>query len=89
MADLRLKSFAEFTGGAAYFPRFTSEYPSIISTISRLLRSQYNIAYTSTNTKKDGKFRKIKVEVQTDLTENGKPLKLNVVTRKGYTAAQQ
>jgi VWFA-related protein len=87
MADTRLRSFADFTGGAAYFPRFTSEYSSIFSTISQLLRSQYSIAYTSTNTNKDGKFRKIKVDVQTDLTEKGKPLKLNVVTRKGYIAA--
>jgi Ca-activated chloride channel homolog len=87
--ETQLRSFAEFTGGAAYFPRFSSEYNSIFGTVSKLLRSQYSIAYNSSNTVKDGKFRKIKVDVQTDLTENGKPLKLNVVTRKGYIAAQQ
>jgi Ca-activated chloride channel homolog len=88
MADNRLKSFAEFTGGEAFFPRFTSEYPSIFANISRLLRNQYSISYTSSNTVKDGKFRKIRVEVKTDLMEKGKPMKINVVTRKGYIAAE-
>jgi VWFA-related protein len=85
MGDNRLKSFAEYTGGFAYFPRFQTELPSIFDNISQLLRSQYSIAYASTNTKKDGKFRKIRVEVNANLTDvKGKPLKLKVHTRKGY-----
>jgi len=89
MADNRLKSFAEFTGGAAYFPRFQSELPSIFSNISLMLRSQYSVAYASTNTKKDGKFRKIRVDVNTPLTDaKGKPLKLKVIHRKGYIAKE-
>ncbi len=85
MGDNRLKSFAEFTGGFAYFPRFETELPAVFDNISQLLRSQYSIAYASTNTKKDGKFRKIRVEVKTDLTDvKGKPLKLKIYTRKGY-----
>jgi VWFA-related protein len=87
MADNRLKSFAEFTGGAAYFPRFQTELPSIFNNISQLLRNQYSIAYASTNTNKDGKFRKIRVDVDSKLTDvKGKPLKLKVLTRKGYVA---
>ncbi|NLT66221.1 MAG: VWA domain-containing protein [Acidobacteria bacterium] len=89
MGDNRLKSFADLTGGAAYFPRFPTELPAIFNNISQLLRSQYSIAYVSSNTKKDGKYRKIKVDVKTDLTDNkGKPLKLKVVTRKGYYARE-
>jgi VWFA-related protein len=85
--DNRLKSFAELSGGEAYFPRFDTELPGIVNGISTLLRSQYSISYTSTNTKKDGKFRKIRVEVNSDLTDaKGKPIKLKVVTRKGYIA---
>jgi Ca-activated chloride channel family protein len=85
MGDNRLRSFADFTGGMAYFPRFETELPAIFDNISQLLRSQYSIAYASTNTKRDGKFRKIRVEVNTNLTDiKGKPLKLNVLTRKGY-----
>jgi VWFA-related protein len=87
MADNRLKSFADFTGGAAYFPRFQTELPSIFTNISQLLRSQYSIAYASTNTNKDGKFRKIRVDVDSKLTDTkGKPVKLKVIHRKGYTA---
>lgn len=85
MGDNRLRSFAELTGGMAYFPRFPTELPSVFNNISTLLRSQYSIAYSSSNTQKDGKFRKIRVEVTTDLTDSkGKPLKLKVVTRRGY-----
>jgi len=87
MGENRLKSFSDYTGGAAYFPRFETELPSIFQNISKLLRSQYSIGYASSNTKKDGKFRKIRVEVQTGLTDaKGKPLKLKVNTRKGYVA---
>lgn len=86
MGDNRLKSFSEFTGGAAYFPRFPTELPAIVDNISMMLRSQYSIAYASSNTQKDGKFRKIRIEVKSDLLDaKGKPLKLKVTTRKGYT----
>jgi VWFA-related protein len=88
MSDNRLRSFAEFTGGAAYFPRFTTEFPSIFGNISALLRSQYSIAYASSNTKKDGKYRKIRVEVTADLNRDGKPDKLKITTRKGYLAKE-
>lgn len=87
MGENRLQSFAEYTGGASYFPRFDSEFHSIFDHISQVLRNQYSIAYASSNTKRDGKFRKIRVEVSTDLKDKkGKPLKLKVVTRKGYLA---
>ena len=87
MGDNRLKSFADYTGGGAWFPRYSTELPDIFNQISKSLRSQYNLGYVSTNKKRDGKFRKLKVEVQTDLKDKkGKPLKLKIVTRKGYTA---
>jgi VWFA-related protein len=89
MADNRLRSFADLSGGAAYFPRMESELPSIFGNISELLRNQYSIAYASSNTKKDGKFRKIRVDVSADLKDaKGKPLKLKVITRKGYIAKE-
>jgi len=88
MADNRLRSFAEFTGGEAFFPRFVTELPSIFSNISALLRNQYSIAYASTNTKKDGKFRKIRVDVGADINGDGKPDKVKVMTRKGYLARE-
>jgi VWFA-related protein len=90
MGDNRLKSFTDLTGGAAFFPRFDSELPTIFENISQSLRNQYSIAYASTNTQKDGKFRKIKVDVISELTDaKGKPLKLKVATRKGYIAKER
>ena len=83
-AEAVLKYFARYTGGVAYFPRFVQEYKGIFQTISALLRSQYSLGYISTNTKKDGKYRKIKVEVVADVDGDGKPDKLKVQYREGY-----
>lgn len=85
-ADATLKAFAKFTGGHAFFPRFIQEFPGIFETISQLLRHQYSLAYVSTNTKKDGKFRKIRVEVEADIDGDGKADPLKVSHREGYTA---
>ncbi len=86
MADNRLRSFAELTGGDSYFPRFPTELPSIFKNISNSLRNQYSIGYVSSNTKHDGKFRKIRVEAKADLSHDGKLVDLKVQTRQGYLA---
>src|SRR5262249_5242690 len=65
-ADNQMKSLAEGTGGEAFFPRFTTEYPDIYDKISKQLRTQYSLSFTPANLKKDGKFHKLRVEV-TDL----------------------
>ncbi len=84
-ADNTLRSFAKFTGGEAFFPRFTAQYRNIFHAISTLLRNQYSLSYIPSNTKKDGKFRKIRVEV--DLDGDGKrDKKLKVNHRSGYLA---
>ena len=83
-ADNELNTFARLTGGKAWFPRFIGEYPSILQQVGIELRSQYSLAYAPTNTSKDGKYRKVRVEV---VDENGIPVKpLSVRTREGYTA---
>jgi Ca-activated chloride channel homolog len=89
MADNRLRSFAELTGGDTYFPRFPGEFPSIFKNISNMLRNQYSLAYASSNTKRDGKFRKIRVVVTADVNGDGKPDELKVQTRSGYLAREK
>ena len=84
-AEAVLKYFAKYTGGVAFFPRFVQQYKGIFQTISALLRNQYSLGYVSTNTKKDGSFRKIKVEVVADIDGDGKPDKLKVQHREGYS----
>lgn len=83
MADLRLKSFAQKTGGAAFFPRFTTEFPSVFKNINIMLRHQYTLAFRPASPP-DGKFKKIKVEAVADLKHDGKPVKLKVRHREGY-----
>ena len=85
-ADAVLKAFAKSTGGDSFFPRFIGDYPAVFQTISDLIRHQYSLSYVPSNTKKDGKFRKIKVEVKADLDGNGKMDKLKVNHRQGYPA---
>ncbi len=92
-ADNEMKTFAAETGGQAYFPRFLQEFPSIYQSIQGALRNQYSITYKPSNQAKDGKFRKLKVELvdpQTGdalrISENGKPVKYSVITKAGYTA---
>ncbi|GAB4230683.1 MAG: hypothetical protein Kow00109_02560 [Acidobacteriota bacterium] len=88
-ADAALREFAKSTGGQAFFPRFTTEFTGIFSTIAALVRSQYSLGYVSTNKKRDGKFRKIKVEVTADVDADGKPDKLKVSHRQGYLAEKE
>ncbi len=85
-AEATLKALARFTGGEAFFPRFLGAFPGIFETISALLRNQYSLSYVSSNPSKDGKFRKIKVEVNADVNGDGKPDKLKVNHKEGYLA---
>ncbi|HEY7914173.1 MAG TPA: VWA domain-containing protein [Blastocatellia bacterium] len=65
-AQNSLNSFARLSGGM-YFPMtFESEIPSIMRSIEAVLRNQYSVGYMPTNTRREGKERKIKVEVDVD-----------------------
>jgi Ca-activated chloride channel family protein len=65
-AQNALKTFATYSGGA-YFPMtFQAELPAIMQSISAMLRTQYNVGYAPTNTRREGKERKIKVDVDID-----------------------
>jgi hypothetical protein len=96
-ADNQMKTFAKETGGQAYFPRFYGEFPSIYQMIAQALRNQYSIGYSPTNQARDGKFRKIKVELVNPATneplrvtdEKGKPIKYTIVAKAGYSAPRE
>jgi len=92
-ADNEMKTFAAETGGQAFFPRFLQEYPSIFQSVDTALRNQYTLTYQPSNQTKDGKFRKIKVELVDPKTgeamrivENHHPVKYSIVAKSGYTA---
>jgi VWFA-related protein len=96
-ADNELNTFARETGGQAFFPRFIAEYPSIYKSVGDALRNQYSLAYQPSNQAKDGKFRKLKVELVDPangnplriVDEKGKPLKYSIIAKQGYTAPHE
>ncbi len=96
-ADNQVRTFAKETGGMAYFPRFIGEYGGIFGSVHNALRNQYSISYTPTNQSRDGKFRKIKVELVNPATneplkvtdEKGKAVKYQIVSKIGYTAPRE
>ncbi|NDD63986.1 MAG: VWA domain-containing protein [Acidobacteria bacterium] len=62
-AQNTLRTFADSTGGR-YFPvTFPGEIPSVLQSISALVRNMYSIGYTPTNSRREGKRRKISVKV--------------------------
>ena len=92
-AENQMKTFAQMTGGFAWFPQFDGELPGIMRDVTEFLRHQYSITYTPTNRAPDGKYRKIKVELVapdggplTITDQKGKKLKWVVYARDGYTA---
>jgi VWFA-related protein len=91
----QLKTFAQMTGGYAWFPQFDGEIPGIFQTVTAFLRNQYSLSYTPTTGANDGKFHKVKVElVQPDGSpldvkdQKGKKQKVVVYAREGYTAVK-
>lgn len=96
-ADNAMRTFAKETGGQAFFPRFIGELPSIFGEIQQSLRNQYTIGYSPSNTARDGKFRKIKVELVNPATneplpikdEKGKLIKYTILAKAGYTAPRE
>jgi len=93
MAQNQMTEIAKVTGGHAYFPVMEGQIPSIMQEVAAMLRSQYSLGYTPLNQVRDGKFRKIKVEVvgpDGALLElhdqKNKKLKLVVYHRQGYQA---
>jgi len=90
-AENQMKTFAQMTGGYAWFPQFDGEIPGIMREVAAFLRHQYSLSYTPTNQNQDGKFRKIKVELVapdggplTVTDQKGEKQKIVVYTREGY-----
>jgi VWFA-related protein len=92
-ADNEMRTFASMTGGRAYFPRFAAEYGEDFRDIGSDIRNQYSLAYHPTNSKLDGTYRKLKVQIVAPdggplkvKDQKGKEQKIEVVSRDGYTA---
>ncbi len=76
--DKILKELAEQTGGSAFFPFKAQDLSQSFEDIGRELRSQYNLAYTSSNAARDGRFRTIRIVADQK--------NLRIRARRGYFA---
>jgi VWFA-related protein len=73
---------AEETGGKVLIAQNVGELPEVVETLSREIRTQYVVGYSSTNPSNDGKYHKVKVEL---LPPPGAP-PLRASWRHGYYA---
>jgi Ca-activated chloride channel family protein len=76
-----LRKIAQVSGGRAYFPEALKDLDQVWRDIAGGIRSQYTIGYHSSNTNRDGTYRKVKI---TAGRNGGKGLR--VTTRDGYSA---
>src|SRR5437016_10304938 len=81
VARKALKNIAEASGGLAFFPENVEDVHAICEQVAHDIRNQYTIAYYPTNTRRDGSFRAVNVEIAA--RGHGK---LTARTRNGYYA---
>jgi VWFA-related protein len=95
-ADNEMRTFSKESGGLSFFPRFPGEYPDIFRQIEAALRNQYSLSYHPTNVAKDGKFRRIKVELINPegqplrmVNQKNKAIKYQILAKAGYKAPRE
>ena len=79
-SDFAMKALAQETGARSFFPTDISQLAGVYSSITRELANQYALAYTSSNPKRDGGFRRIFVRVDEP--------NVRARTRSGYVVAK-
>ena len=78
-----LRDLAQRTGGRAFFPDKKFDLTAAFAEIEKELRTQYLIAYSSTNKRRDGFYRKVTIEITNPELRNEK---LELRHRPGYFA---
>ena len=80
-----ISELVSLTGGRAFFPSSLKSLDYYCDLIHTELRNQYVLGYTPNNPTQDGKWRKIKVQLQ---PPEGLP-KLNVHAKEGYFSSKR
>jgi len=80
LADLEMNWLAKNSGGRVFPVADLSEARSAFSKVAQQIGTKYSLGYYSSNEKRDGTYRKIKVELK------GVPAGVSVRAREGYTA---
>ncbi|MBM3756111.1 MAG: VWA domain-containing protein [Acidobacteria bacterium] len=79
--DGDLRKMSEETGGRVFHVSRSNRLEEIFTQIQQEMRSQYMLAYSSSNERKDGGFRKLELRT--------KDKSLKIQARKGYYAPKQ
>ena len=74
-----MRTLAQETGARAFFPAAAAELAGVYGMIAEELASQYALGYMSTNTVRDGKYRRVSVRVTQP--------EVRTRTRTGYVAS--
>jgi Ca-activated chloride channel family protein len=72
---------AAITGGTAFFPSSLKELEKIYEKIQREIAARYSLGYISSDTRKDGAWRKVEIRLKRPDLRNAK-----LRTRSGYFA---
>ena len=74
----RIQQMVEATGGQAFFPSSLKDLDSAYEKVLAEIKAQYHLGYVSTNTARDGHWRKVEIKI--------KRPDIKLRTRKGYFA---
>jgi VWFA-related protein len=80
LADIEMNSMAKNSGGKVFPAADLSEARSAFKKVADEIGTKYSLGYYPSNEKRDGTYRKIKVELK------GVPAGATVQAREGYTA---
>jgi VWFA-related protein len=78
-----IEKLAERTGGRAYIPHNEEDMRKAFAQIQQELREQYLIAYSPTNKRHDGSFRKLQIDIANPALRDQK---IKLTYRQGYFA---
>ncbi len=80
LADLEMNAMAKTSGGKVFPVGDLSEAKTAFAKVAAEIGTKYSLGYYSSNEKRDGTFRKIKIELK------GIPAGATIRAREGYTA---
>lgn len=78
-----LRKVSEKSAGRAFFPEDEKDLSAAFKQIEQELRSQYLLAYSPTNSARDGSYRRIRIEIS---NPELRKRKLRLLYRQGYYA---
>lgn len=82
IADFEMNELAKTSGGRVFPVVDLSEARSAFAKVAQEIGTKYSLGYYPSNEKRDGSYRKIKIELK------GVPIGAQIRAREGYTAPQ-